>query len=305
MHRTFACLIIGLLLFGTGRAQQKAATANSAAAKAASGLRSGESKSAETKLPSEETVNGFMRQMFGYDPSVSWKVNDVQPSEVAGMAAVMLTIAGPQGSQYVKLYVTGDGKYAFPVEPMPFGAKPFEATRQELSKGVNGPSRGPADALVTIVEFSDFQCPHCKEAAPIVDKLLAEEPKAHFVFQNFPLASHNWAHKGAQYADCVGRASSDAFWKFAQKTFDSQAQITDANVDEKLTAIANDSGVKGSDIATCAASPETFTRVEHSIALGKQAGVTGTPTLFINGRKVPNLSVPMDTLKQLVEFAAK
>jgi protein-disulfide isomerase len=304
MHRTFACLIISLLLFGTGSAQQKPATANSAA-KAASGPKSGESKSAETKLPSEETVNGFMQQMFGYDPSLSWKMNEIKPSEVPGMSAVALTIAGPQGSQYVKLYVTGDGKYAFPAEPMPFGAKPFEATRQELNKGVNGPSRGPADAPVTIVEFSDFQCPHCKEAAPIVEKLLAEEPKAHFVFQNYPLPSHNWAHKAAQYADCVGRASSDAFWKFVQKTFESQEQITDANVDEKLTAIANDSGVKGSDIATCATKPETFTRVEHSIALGKEAGVTGTPTIFINGRKIPNLGIPMDTLKQLVEFAGK
>jgi protein-disulfide isomerase len=305
MHRTFVCLMTILFMAGSGGAQQKPAAANAAGKKATSGPKSGESKTAETKLPSEETVNSFMHQMFGYDPSLSWKVNEVQPSEVQGMSAVALTIAGPQGPQYVKLYVTGDEKYAFPAEPMPFGAKPFEVTREELNKGLNGPSRGPADAAVTIVEFSDFQCPHCKEAAPIVERLLAEEPKAHFVFQNFPLPSHNWAHKAAQYGDCVGRASSDAFWKFAQKTFETQEQITDANADEKLTAIANDSGVKGADIATCAAKPETSVRVEHSIALGKEAGVTGTPTLFINGRKVPNLGIPMDTLKQLVDFAGK
>jgi protein-disulfide isomerase len=64
--------------------------------------------------------------------------------------------------------------------------------------------------------------------------------------------------------------------------------------------------VKGSDIAACAAKPETATRVEHSVALGKSVDVTGTPTLFINGRKVGNVTgLPYEVLKQLVEFAAK
>jgi protein-disulfide isomerase len=188
---------------------------------------------------------------------------------------------------------------------MPFGAKPFEDAKEKLAKGVNGPSRGPADSKVLIVEFSDLQCPHCKQAQPIVEKLLSDAPKARFVFQNFPLPSHDWAMKAAEYADCVGRASSDAFWKFVQKTYDEQSNITSSNVDEKLTGIANDSGVKGGDIAACAAKPETEARVEHSLALGKEVGVNGTPTLFINGRRVGNLGIPAESLRQLVEFAAK
>ena len=170
---------------------------------------------------------------------------------------------------------------------------------------MNGPARGPANAAVTMVEFSDLQCPHCKEAQPVIEKLLAEEPGARFVFQNFPLPSHNWAAKAANYADCVGRASNDAFWKFVQKTYAAQSEITEANADEKLTAIANDSGVKGADTATCAAKPDTAARVEHSVNLGKVVDINGTPALFINGRKISNLGIPMDTLKSLVEFAAK
>ena len=117
---------------------------------------------------------------------------------------------------------------------------------------------------------------------------------------------HNWAAKGAAYADCVGRASNDAFWKFVAKTYDTQTDITAENVDEKLTALADGVGLKGTEIAACAATPETKAHVEASLALGRSLEVTGTPTIFINGRKIGNIGqVPADVLKGLVEFAAK
>jgi protein-disulfide isomerase len=156
------------------------------------------------------------------------------------------------------------------------------------------------------VVFSDYQCPHCKDAQPVIDKLLADEPNARFVFQQFPLPMHNWAAKAAAYGDCVGRTSKDAFWKFTQGTFDQQTNITESNADEKLTAIADASGVKGAEVAACAAKPDTKARVEKSVALGQSVGVTGTPTVYINGRRIGNVvGVPPEVLKGLVEFAAK
>jgi protein-disulfide isomerase len=117
---------------------------------------------------------------------------------------------------------------------------------------------------------------------------------------------HNWATKGAAYADCVGRASNDAFWKFVSKTYETQADITAETADEKLTAIADGTGVKGTDIAACAAKPETKAHVDASLALGKTVDVTGTPTLFINGRKIGSFDARLsDVYKSLVEFAAK
>ena len=122
---------------------------------------------------------------------------------------------------------------------------------------MNGPSRGPADAPVTVVEFSDLQCPHCKEAQPTIDKLMAEEKNARLVFQNFPLPSHDWAAKAAYYGDCIGRTSPDAFWKYVASVYDAQKDITASNADEKLTALAEQAGAKGADTAACAAKPET------------------------------------------------
>ena len=192
----------------------------------------------KTGLPTEDTVNSFLFQMFGYDASISWKILEIRPSEIEGMASVSLLISGPQGSTPNRLLVTSDGKHALSGDILPFGAKPFEDARVKLEKGVNGISKGPAKAAVLIVEFSDMQCPHCAKAAPGIEQLLAQEPEARFVFQNFPLPSHSWAEKAADYVDCVGRASNDAAWKFIQKTFEDQANITESNVDEKLKTIA-------------------------------------------------------------------
>ena len=256
-----------------------------------------------TNLPSEETVGIFLHEWFGYDSSLSWKISSIKPSEAEGLSEVNVVLSGAQGQQALKLYVTADGKHAMTGEIMPFGAHPFARAQKELERGLNGPSHGPADAPVTVVEFSDLQCPHCKDAHPAIEKLMAENKNVRLVFQSFPLPMHDWAAKAAAYADCVDRSSNDAFWKFIQSVYGAQTDITAANADEKLTGLADSAGVKGADVAACAAKPETASRIEKSEALGKTLNVNSTPTLFINGRQVPGL--PYEVLQKLVDFAAK
>lgn len=261
---------------------------------------------ATANLPSEATVDSFLHQQFGYEKDLTWKISSIKPSIISGLAEVTVVLAGQQGQQLTRFYVSSDGEHALVGEVIPFGARPFDPVKKILEKGVTGPARGPKDAPVMIVEFGDLQCPACKAAQPTIEALVAAEPNARFVFQNFPLEMHNWAAKGAAYADCVGRASNDAFWKFVSKTYETQSEITAENADEKLTAIADGAGVKGSDIAACAAKPDTKARVDASIALGKSVDVTGTPTVFINGRKIGNFDSRLtDVYKSLVEFAAK
>ena len=259
---------------------------------------------AAASLPSEDTVNAFMQQMFGYDPQLSWKIVDIKPGP-GGMTLIDVILSGPQGQQANKLYVTPDGNHAISGELIPFGVHPFEPAKQQLAKGVNGPARGPADAPVTIVEFSDLQCPHCKQAQPTIDKLLNEDKNVRLVFQSFPLPLHDWATKAAYYADCIGRTNNDAVWKFIQGAYDAQTDITAANADEKLKAIADASGAKSAEVAVCADKPDTAGRVERSVELGKSLDVTGTPTGFVNGRRVPLGGMPYDTLKMIVEEAAR
>jgi protein-disulfide isomerase len=298
MLRRAKVLLLTFLLAALAGAQQKPASHTSTASH-------NSAPKTSTVLPSEEVVNGFLQQTFGYDSALSWKVNNIKPAEAEGLAEVDVTLIGPQGPQGVKFYVTPDGRHAVNGEILPFGAHPYEAARVELAKGLNGPARGPADAPVTLVEFSDLQCPHCKEAQPTLDKLVNEQKNVRLVFQGFPLPMHDWAMKAASYADCVGRASNDAFWKFVSNIYGVQSDITAANADEKLTSLADSAGVKGSEIAACAAKPETTTRVQHSIDLGTSLGVNSTPTIFINGRKLTAGGIPYEVLQKLVDFAAQ
>jgi protein-disulfide isomerase len=255
-------------------------------------------------LPSEDEVNGFMKAQLGWDPQATWKILSIKPSPAEGLSEVTVQMSSPDGSSAQKFYVSADGKHAVFGEIMPFGKHPFEERRLELEKKAKGPARGPAGAAVTVVEFSDLQCPHCKEASPTIERLLRENPNIHFVFENFPLPMHNWALKGAAYADCVGRASNDAFWKFITSVYAAQADITAENADTRLTELADQAGVKGADIAACSTQPETESRVQSSINLGKSLDVNATPTLFVNGRPIGVNENNYDLLKQLVDFEA-
>ena len=246
-----------------------------------------------------------MRQTFGYEPTLSWKITGIRPAEAEGLIEVDVTISSPQGAQGQKFYVTPDGSHAVVGDILPFGAHPYDPANKKLEKGVNGPAHGPADATVTVVEFSDLQCPHCKEAQPTLEKLMAEDKKSRVIFQNFPLPMHDWAMKAAAYADCVGRQSPDAFWKFVSSVYGSQADINAANADEKLTGFADAAGLKGTEVAACSTKPETTTRIEHSLELGKSLDVNSTPTIFVNGRKLSAGGLPYEVLQKLVDFAAE
>lgn len=301
------CILLVVVLAGAQTQTQTTATKPAGKPAAQTATKSDPKPAAPSvNVPSEATVDSFLQQTFGYEKGISWKIADIKPAPVPGLAQVDVILANQQGQQSSRFYVTPDGTHAVVGEIIPFGAKPFEPAKGALDKGITGPTRGPKDAQVTIVEFGDLQCPACKAAQPVIEGLVASEPNARFVFENFPLEMHNWAAKGAAYADCVGRTSNDAFWKFISKAYETQPEITAENADEKLTAVADGSGVKGADIAACAAKPETKAHIDTSIALGKSVDVVGTPTLFINGRKIGNVSqVPAEVLKGLVEFAAK
>ena len=260
---------------------------------------------ADVVLPSEEMVNAFMQQSFGYDPQLTWKIVSIKPSKAEGLAEVNVQISSPQGQGAQTFFVSADGKHAVVGEIIPFGKHPFESAKLELQKKATGPARGPANAPVNVVEFSDLQCPHCKEANPTIERLVKDDPDVHFVFQNFPLPMHNWAQKAAAYADCTAKFSNDAFWKFIASVYEAQAEITAENADQKLTELADKAGVKGPAVAACSTQNDTQARVEASISLGKSLDVNSTPTLFINGRPVGVNANNYDVLKQLVDFAAK
>ena len=110
---------------------------------------------------------------------------------------------------------------------------------------------------------------------------------------------------GAKYTDCIGRANSDAVFKFISTVYDHQGEITPETADEKLKGYAKDAGADPVATASCIANPETEKRVRDSVKLGESLGVTSTPTFFVNGRKISNFNnTPYDVLKQMIDYDA-
>lgn len=259
--------------------------------------------------PTTKEVNSFFKQLWGYDPNRVWKVEGIKPTDAPGVVQVTAMV-GEQGmgqrTMPTSFFVTPDGKYAIAGgQVIPFGADLFSANRAKLEAGAKGPSKGAADNKLLLVEFSDLQCPHCKEAQPIMDHLAKDFPNARIVYENFPLTQiHPAAEKAAEYGVCVAKLNGNAaFFNYIQAVFDTQAGLTSDATDKTLQDAAGKAGADAAAVKKCASTPEAKAAVDASTKLATDLSVKETPTLFINGRSVPLNSVPYETLKQLVYFS--
>jgi protein-disulfide isomerase len=296
-----ATALLTLIVFAFSLVNAQTAAPKKPATHSTSSPATPQSTQKKAALPTMEEVEASMKRSFGYDPGVSWQIYEIKESSIPGLAEVLVSM---NKQQPVHLYLAPGTQTAIAGQMIPFGPDPFAPARASL-KGAFGPSRGGQNPPIEIIEFSDLECPHCKVAQPVLAKLFADFPQVRFIFQQFPLPAslHPWALKAAQYADCAGQMDKDAFWKYVDSIFDNQGGIALATADDKLKELATAAGYDAQKISTCAASPETDARIKRSQSLGATLDVNETPTVFINGRRVPGIAnIPYDNLKQLVQF---
>jgi protein-disulfide isomerase len=259
--------------------------------------------------PSKDTVNAFLHEFWGYDPDRVWQIQAIQKTAAPGVSRVTVLAAQKTNPQIgtLQFFTTPDGQHLISSEVMPFGARPFDGAHKTLQAEANGPSRGAASKDLLLVEFADFQCPHCKAAQPNVQRLLQDFPNAHFVFENLPLTSiHSEAMKAALYSVCVAKLNgNDAFFKFADLVFQNQEALTPQTSDSTLNDAATKAGLDAAKVASCALTPEAKATVDASIKLAQTLNVTETPTLYVNGRGIPMGAAPYETLQKIVAFQAK
>lgn len=255
------------------------------------------------------TVNAFLTQLWGYDPNRVWQVAAIQKTPAPGIIKIVVFVAEKGAAESktsgTQFFVTPDGKHAIADAVIDFGATPFAATRKTLQASADGAARGAAGNELLLVEFSDLQCPHCKEAQSTMDKLAKDFPAARIVYQSFPLVDvHPAAFKAAAYGYCVEKQSNPAFFKYAQAVFDTQEALTPANTDQTLANAVTSAGLNPAEVATCAATPEIKAKVDASIKLAEDLGVSATPTLFVNGRSLPMSNIQYEMLKAIISFQA-
>ena len=281
--------------------QKTGAPKTAAAAKSAAPESSPAPEAKPALLPGQAQVEAALKRTLGYDASLSWQIVDIRPSGIPDVAEILVSV---NKQEPIHVFWYGPTQSAIIGNLIPFGPDPFASARAKL-QGTLGPGRGAQSPAIVIVDFSDLECPHCKAAQPILEKLAAEFPQVKLVFEQFPLPAslHPWALKAAQYADCAGRMNKDAFWKYVDAIFENQGGIALATADDKLKELATASGLDGAKVAACATTLETEARVQKSLELGKSLNVISTPSVFINGRMVPALAnIPYEQLKALVQF---
>ena len=158
-----------------------------------------------------------------------------------------------------------------------------------------GPAKGPESAKVTIVEFSDFECPFCSRATETVKQVVASYGnKVRLVFRHYPLPFHKSAQKAAEAGACA--ADQDAFWKLHDAMFANQDNLS---VDG-LKKMAADAGLDGAKFDTCLDSGAKAELVKKDMEDGKKAGVSGTPAFFINGHKLSGAQPP-EAFKDIID----
>jgi protein-disulfide isomerase len=203
------------------------------------------------------------------------------------VAGQIKTYLEQQGSQKAR------GEYFKTLEAKYKVDKKLEPIRVEVA--ATGPAKGPATAPVTIVEFSDFQCPFCSRLTPTIAEVEKKYgDKVRLVFRQYPLPFHQNAQKAAEASLCA--LDQNKFWELHDAMFGNQNEL---GVDQ-LKAKAASLGMNADKFNKCLDSGEKAAAIQADVKAGSAAGVSGTPAMFINGRFI-NGAVPIDNITTVID----
>jgi protein-disulfide isomerase len=162
-------------------------------------------------------------------------------------------------------------------------------------EAANGPSKGPNNAPVTIIEFTDYQCPFCGRARPTVNEIVdSYKNDVHYVLRNFPLDFHPFAKKAAEAALCA--RDQNKYWDYSKVLWDNQKAL---DVDS-LKKYAEQVKLDSKKFNECLDSDKTLAEVMKDQQDGAKAGVSGTPSFFINGQALTGAQPP-EAFKKVID----
>jgi len=292
MIRTISCIVFAAVLGGGGCNTSGTNQATQGPATSAA------------QVADKEQVSRRIGEYFGKSvtPGVTLRVTDLAPAEVAGWSKGTLEVSAGGNTQNMNFLVSQDGRYFISGDVIDLTVDPLKAVMQKIDlKGA--PVRGPEDAKVTIVEYSDFQCPFCSRGYQIVEEQVLPEykDKVKFYFKNLPLKSiHPWAESAAIAAECAQQQSGDGFWKMYHSLFKSQREINQDNLKEKVTQFAKDAALDDAKFTQCFDSKASQEQVDKDLQEAAGIGANSTPTFFINGRRLEGAQ-PFENFKSIID----
>lgn len=219
-------------------------------------------------------------------------ITDTKDFTDTGVAGLKKGTVGT-GRQRITLFVSQDGKYlvlgrpGLSTEIMDSTIDPHQEVMEKISLD-NIPTKGAKDAQVTVVEYSDFQCPFCKRGKDMLPDILKQyDGKIKISYKQLPLQIHDWAMKASIASLCAYEQGNDKFWAFHDEIFDNQSKIKLANADETFTGYAKKIGLNTKKFKQCLGSKEIAAKVNQEMKEAQAIGVSSTPTFVIEGMIVP------------------
>jgi protein-disulfide isomerase len=221
-----------------------------------------------------------------------------------------LTVRSAEPQRSVALYLSPDQRFLTEslldttIDPA-IDRQRMALETQKALLAEDSPSLGPRDAVVTVVEFSDFQCPFCKR----FDDLLAAVPTlerrgVRVVFKQRPLAMHQWARAAALTSICANSQGNDAFWSLHDFFSANQGTITAETLNARVAAFASQSGrVNFPKLQDCLAQHTAEKVLIRDEALAERYHINATPTVFVNGIRKPGFGSP-EELTSAIRSAA-
>lgn len=284
---TLAATLAILLLAAAAHAQQNTPPAGNAVSSASS--------------QTQKNIEAYLRNVYAFGPTVQLSAGLLKPTAVEGILETNIDVVIEGNKQTVKFYVSKDGKFLFRGDLSDMTKDPLAETRAQIQMN-DAPSVGDNSAPVTMVEYSDFECPVCKKLHDVLRGVLPNYAgKVRLVHKDFPIEQmHPWARTAAIAGRCAYQQNHAAFWKMYDLIYDNQEVISAANAWTKVSDYAAQSGLNAETFKACMASPEPGAAIDASRANGQLLEVNSTPTVFVNGRRM--VGADQSVLEQYINY---
>ena len=248
----------------------------------------------------QKKVEAFLRYNFALGPDVEVVVGAPTEMGSSGLLELPIEVKSPEGSDQLKMYLTKDGHYLMRGELTDLTTDPLAEAVAKIQTA-NAPVLGDPKAPITIIEFSDFECPVCRGLHDALRGLLPKYPQVKVIFKDFPLDTiHPWARTAALAGRCAYHQDPKAFWKIYDLIYDNQDLISASTAWDKMLDFAARSGLNADAFKSCMTSPQAAAELDASFANGQLLEVRSTPTIFVDGRRLS--TADPHALEQYINF---
>jgi protein-disulfide isomerase len=256
-----------------------------------------------TQPATREKIIKYIRERFSIPANIKITMSDLRESAYPDFLETTITLDDGKEKHTQPLFVSKNMRYLVQGGIFNLGGDPREDIVRLISLQ-DQPTQGPANAPVTLVEYSDLECPVCAHMQEELETEIIPKygDKLRVVFKEYPLVNiHDWALAGAIAAQCTYQIDPSKYVDFRSAVYKNQATITGDHARDLLLHIAAEAGVDNLKLAACIDAKDSLPRVEANIQEGDALGVAQTPTSFINGRTLVGAPAAADFYKLIDE----